>query len=306
MPNIFSKLPPRIHDHLVCWWHVCRIAYLRFSLSAASLMAAAIAFFAVICVGPLGLLAAAVLQYIMGSEADSLAWIEESLEVAGPDMAARVIPMVELVFSGPVASSTSVISVMALAWAGLRLFEIMERSLTEIWPGKMLRGFIMRKVVAMNSMIAAFLLLGLMMTTKTLLAGVHGWLERSPEVDIEVLEPFLPRFLLIYQFVMAFFAFTLIYRFMPVQRVPLRVCLAWATIATLLWLVASQLFAFMMGRSQEYGVLYGGLAGTVVFAMWAFIGAQTLLFGGHFAVAYEHIFLHKNDPSEDEYLSGNR
>ena len=37
------------------WWRVLRIAYLRFGFSVSVLMAAAIAFFSLICLAPLGI-----------------------------------------------------------------------------------------------------------------------------------------------------------------------------------------------------------------------------------------------------------
>jgi uncharacterized BrkB/YihY/UPF0761 family membrane protein len=72
--------------------------------------------------------------------------------------------------------------------------------------------------------------------------------------------------------------------------------------AAVLWQAASPLFLYTLARSQQQNLLYGGLAGVVIFCLWALLGAWILLFGAYFAAAYDHIIVQARPPAEDDAL----
>lgn len=286
------------------WWRVLRITYLRFGFSVSVLMAAAIAFFSLICLAPLGILLAALLQMVLGPGSDVYLRIQEAVNGLGPETAGRIMPQVDMLLHNPEAHVASVVSVVALIWAGLRLFEIVERALTDIWPGKVLRGYLGRKLVALGMMLVAGVLLGGFVLVVATLATVQSWLSQFPEIDRTMLGAMRPRFLLIYQFLLAYLAFALLYKFMPVQRVPYRAALWGAGAAAVLWQAAAIIFTWIIRHSHHHSSLYGGLSGIVIFCIWCFLGAQMLLLGGHFAVAYEHVFRERRAREADDDLIG--
>jgi len=284
------------------WWRVLRIAYLRFGFSASVLMAAGIAFFSLMCLAPLGILLAASLQYVLGPGGDVYVRITEAVNALGPETAGQIMPQVDDLLHSSGTHVAGLISVAALVWAGLRLFEIVERALTDIWPGKMLRTYLHRKLVALIMMIVAGVLLGSFILFAAFLASAEAWLGQFPGVNVDLLNRARPRFLLAYQFVVAYIAFALLYKFMPVERVPTRATLVGAGFAAALWQVGSAVFTWVMRLSLQHGSFYGGLTGIVVFSMWCFLGAQMLLFGGHVAVAWEHVFHQRRGAEEDDAL----
>lgn len=312
--------PAQLASAASLWWRVLRIAHLRFYFSGAVFMAASIAFFSIICLGPFGLLIAAVLQQLLGPGTDVYERIEESVSALGPQTAARVMPQVEGLLAdpdsliavphiqsllhSPDAYVAALVTLITVIWAGIRLFETVERSLTEVWPGKVLRGYLTRKLVAFNTMVVAGVLLGSFMLLNAVFASIRSWLLQFPELDPVAINEARPLVLQAGQLVLVYVAFGLLYKYMPVQRVPNRAVLAGAACATALWALASQVFTYMIGHSQQFGAIYGGLTGVVAFALWSFIGSQVLLFGAQFAVAYEHVFLRRRKPGEDARLSG--
>ncbi len=281
-----------------------RITYLRFGFSASVLMAAAIAFFSLICLAPLGILLAAVLQMVPGWGSDVYLRLEQAVNGLGPETAGRIMPQVDMLLHNPQAHVASVVSVITLVWAGSRLFEILERVLTDIWPGKVLRSYLGRKLMALAMMVVAGVLLGGFVLLVAGLASAHSWLDQHAEIDRSLLRVLRPRFLPVYQFLFAYVSFALLYKFMPVQRVPNRAALWGAGVAAVLWQVASAVFTWVIRHSQYQSNLYGGLAGIVVFCLWTFLGAQMLLIGGHFAVAYEHVFRERLPADTDDELIG--
>ena len=287
---------------VVLWWRVLRVAYLRFCFSGALIMAAAIAFYSVICFGPLGILFAAALQLLLGPGSESYLKIQQVISDFGADAARQIMPQVDGLLQNPDAHIASLASVVAVIWAGMRLFDVVERSMTAIWPGRILRGLFARQFVAMGAMMVAGLLLASFVLVNAFFAAAEAWLRRL-EVDVGVLGQLRPPFMLGYQFMLSLAAFALLYKFMPAQRVATRVALVGAIAAAVLWLGISPAFTYVISRSHQYGSIYGGLAGVVVFSLWAFVGAEVLLIGGHFAVAYEHIILKGQRPEDDDALA---
>lgn len=285
-------------------WRVLRIAYWRFCLGGTVLPAAAIAFFAIICVGPLGIVFAAALQAALGPGTEVYPRIEEAVNALGAETAVYVLPQVDAVLRNPEAPVAGAIGLLMLLWAGTRLFEAVERSLTVVWPGKLLRGFLGRKLVGLVMMLVAGVVLAAFMLFNTLFAAAQTRLAALPDGPGVVLAQALPRLLALYEFGAYFMAFALLYKFIPVQRVPLRVAAVGGLMAALLWQGASVLFSRFIAHSHQYGVIYGSLSGVVLFSLWAFLWAHVLLFGAHFAAAYERVFVRGAPAGEDDAFMG--
>lgn len=294
--------PLKLPRAVLAWWRVLRITWLRFGFSAGVLDAAAVAFFALVCLAPLGILLATVAHLLVGNSADVHQRITEALAALGPSAAEAVAPHVLEIVDNPASRTVGVISALALIWAGLHLFEAVERTLTGIWPGKVLRSYLHRKLVALVMLVVAGLLLDSFVLFSAFAAGARGWLQRLPGVDPQTAHSAEPRFFLVYGFLMSVIAFGIIYKFVPVQRVRTRTALASGLLAALIWHAGSPVFTWMLHNSHRQGAVLGGLANLLVFAIWSFLGAQILVIGAHFAVAFEHVIIHRRPAAEDDRL----
>jgi membrane protein len=77
-----------------------------------------------------------------------------------------------------------------------------------------------------------------------------------------------------------FVAIALLYRFGPSREPPLRPRIAsGATLATGLWLVASELLSFYVSRMASFGATYGSLAAVIGAMMWFYLSAYAVLLG---------------------------
>jgi len=293
-----------IRSVLTLWRRALTITYLRFGFSVSVLMAAGIAFFSLMCLAPLGILLAALLRSLFGTGGQAYLRISEAIELLGPETAAQIMPELDGILSAPGSHITSALSMIALIWAGMRLFEIVERALTAVWPGKYLRGYVHRKVVALATMVIAGGLLSTFILLSASVATLQGWLQELGVVKPELVEGIRPRSLGIYQFVVAFVAFALLYRFMPRRRPPIKATLAGALFAAVLWQIASHVLTAIIRHAAGTQSFYGDLTGIVIFSMWCFIGAEMLLLGAHFAVAWEHVFIAARGVDEDDGLIG--
>ena len=299
-----QRLIHEARDAAILWWRVVRATYLRFTFNPTDFMAAGIAFYALICLGPLSLLLAAGLQFILGPGTDTYHRVEKIVSELGAETADQVMPQVNALLQDPHAYAAGVVSIVMLLWASMKLFEVVERSLTEIWPGKVLRNFFTRKLVSLAMLGVAGLLLAAFLLVNALGAVLRAWLSQIPGVDPADLQWVRPQLAVGLQLGLSILAFALLYKFLPVKRPPFRVAVAGAVCAGLIWQCASPLFTYLMALSPQRNAFYGGLAGVVIYSLWALLGAQVLLVGAHFAASYEHVFVHRRGPEEDDMLIG--
>jgi YihY family inner membrane protein len=283
------------------WWRVLRTSYLRYYSIGSHFMAAAIAFYSLICLAPLGIIFVAIIQSLLGSERTAAArFLARTVEEYGGDATAQIMGQIEGFLANPGSHFANIASIVAVIWAGLRLFDVVQLSLTFIWPGRRLRTFVPRKLVSLAMMAAAGLLLGVLVLSRLTLAGLQDWLATFPDVDRQLLAPLRPLGSRGLSFAVTGVAYLMLYKTMPVQKVNTRAAIAGAVCAALLWQASLPIFLSLVRRSLEINPIYGSLGNVVLFGLWAFLGAQMLLYGAQFAAAYEHVMVHRRPRGEDD------
>ncbi len=266
-------------------------------------MAAAIGFYALICLGPLGLLAAWSLQAVLGDRGGSYEWLKYTVNRLAGEAAGAIMGEIDALVANPNAHVAGIFGAIVLLWAGLRLFEALGISLTEIWPGREERTVVARKLTALAAMVAAGLLLLVVILLTAFVPAAVDLLARLPMIDPDSMVLLQPGLRVIIELAVAFTAFFLLYKFMPVQAVPTRVAAVGAAFTAVTWRAVTPIFTLTVARSAEQSAIYGGLAGVVMFLTWAFFGAHVMLLGAHFAAAYEHVIcLQRPESLDDSFI----
>ncbi|HCA47294.1 MAG TPA: hypothetical protein DEP45_08005 [Armatimonadetes bacterium] len=290
-----EKISPR-------WWRVLRLTHLRRARSDPNTIAAAIVFYVLICIGPLALLAAWSLQLILGPGTDSYEWLRNSVHRFAGEAAGSIMDQVDALVTNPGAHVAGIFSALVLIWAGLRLFESLEITLTEIWPGLKERGIIARKLTALVTMLGAGALFLVSILLTAFLPVVLDWLDRMTAVRLGEILFLQPGLIFAVELAVVFAAFFLLFKFMPVQDVPSKVAAVGALFTTIVWRAATPIFTHTVARSGENSAVYGGLAGIVMFMTWAYFGTQILLLGAHLTAAYEHVAVLQRPEEEDDHF----
>lgn len=79
-----------------------------------------------------------------------------------------------------------------------------------------------------------------------------------------------------------------IYKYAPDRKTPkIKWVVLGATVATILWLLASWGFSYYVSNFANYGEMYGSIAAVVILMFWLFITSLTLLLGGELNSATE-------------------
>ena len=111
-------------------------------------------------------------------------------------------------------------------------------------------------------------------------------------------------------FFMTVFGITFVYMFVPNTRVKFTAALFGATIATLLFMVASFVFTLFIAGSTKYDAIYSAFATIIILFIWIYIIWLILLLGSSIAYYFQHsekmLFLYRDEelsPYESEALA---
>ncbi|MFW6438173.1 MAG: YihY/virulence factor BrkB family protein [Armatimonadota bacterium] len=282
------------------WYRVGAVAWQRHARSNSNIIAASIGFYTLICLAPIALLMVWALQLVMGPGGGAYEWLQRNINRLAGEAAGGIMGQVDALVKGPEAHVAGVLSFFLLVWAGPRLFEALEISLTEIWPGEDERGVVGRKLVALASLFASGLLLIVAFLLTTLLPALIRALDRIPMLNVDQIFFLQPGLRIAVELIVAFGAFFLLFKFIPVGGVPNKVAAAGAIFTAAAWRIITPIFRMTVASSSEDSAVYGGLAGVVMFLTWAFFSAQILLLGAHFAAAYEHVMVRERPESLDD------
>jgi membrane protein len=267
-------------------WGVLRQVSARFSRDGCSLMAAAIAFFGLISLVPLGALAISVCGRMLGSSAAAeqhvTGLLRSSLPLDAPGLEQAIRH-----FTHPSGRwLVELISALGLLWAGSRLFLTLEDVLTRVWSGHGRgRPLLLRNLIAFAATLAAgliFLAITLVTTAAAALASRAALVQELPQY----LHP-APWLRAVVAPAAAWLMFLLTYKFLPQARARWPEAAIGAAAAAVLWEACRLAFAALLARSAAYGHLYGSLAGAVVVSVWIYLSASIMLLGAELAVVLE-------------------
>ena len=267
--------------------------YSRFGEDRNALAAGAIAFFTLLSMVPLLLLAVAF-------AATQLTELLDSLQATLGPLYAILKEQIAYfrytrVYSVPA-------SLLFALWSGSTIFFILESAINLAWHSQKRRPFWLRRMLAFlmvilagSLMIGAALLANLITVVSRwdiTLFGHRGqefsWLLKA---GVTFVVPVLLIALL----------FAVIYRVLPTRRVTFRVVIPGALFSAVLWLAALHLLGLYwstFGAERRYAVVYGSLTGIFLLMILLYYGALIFLLGAEISVVYHKRLVAAGDEEE--------
>ena len=191
-------------------------------------------------------------------------------------------------------------SVLAL-WTVTGAMDTLMWALNSAYGRQETRGFIKRRLTALVMVILLLFAFTLAFGLLVLGPPLSGWI--GSEVGLEAVIDWLwwtaqwP--ILILGLLFAFAA--VLYLGPNVDHPRWRFLTVGTTIAVLIWLVASGLFAIYVGQFSSYNKAWGSLAAVIIMLTWLWISALALLFGAEVNAETERSReLRKGEPAESE------
>lgn len=182
----------------------------------------------------------------------------------------------------------SVLGVVLMVWVSTRLIGSLRSALRSIFDIPEERGIVAGKIFDAQMVVVAGTLFTANTAITVLLEAVQTYgirLLRIPEgYALETLQLWYAQ-LLAYAFI--FLMFVLIYRYVPVRRIPWRTALVSASFTTAVFELLKSAFAWYIAYVANYRTTYGYLVSWVVLIFWIYYSAVVFVLGGEVGQVYD-------------------
>jgi membrane protein len=245
----------------------------------ASLLGAAIAYYIIIALAPLLLLAIAVASFIYGEEAAKKQIVEQSRGMTGDEGGQAVGTMLDSAHAGHGILAT-VIGIAVLLFGAMGLFIQLQDAMNSVWgvrarAGRGVWKFFSDRLLSFGMVAGTLLLLLASLIVSGVLAAVVSYIDRwQTGILLYVANATLSVLVITLLFAM-------LYRFLPDVQIAWRDVWLGAALTAVLFEIGKFLIGFYLGRSGVASA-YGAAGSLVALLVWFYYSAQIFLFGAEF------------------------
>jgi membrane protein len=260
-------------------WVLAKHAFFGFRDDRCTRLAAAISYYALFSIVPLAILTVSVFGFVLNNESvrrsvvdQILSWLPLS-ESSGRSSVEDTLNNVK-----HVSGAAAVLALLGTLWTSSAMFGAIRGSLNTVFRVDEHRPFFQGKLLDFAQVggialliIASMVATGAVQTVQSL-SGEHlgGFAANSPLWNVAfVLVPA----------VVSFIAFLAVYRIVPAARPTVLEALPGALIATFLFEVLKNTFAIYVANFNNYDVVYGSLAGVLLFLLYTYLASNILMIG---------------------------
>lgn len=178
--------------------------------------------------------------------------------------------------------------VVALVWGALGVFNAITSAVNHAWAVEKKRSFLMHRLIGFLMMMSAGLILmvGLVIASLVRLAETRlgEAMGRSPWLDnlSGIFASYLATLLLIG-------CVALVLYFIPNTKVRFRDVWPGAILVGVLWRIALRLFSWYAADLATWNVVHGSIAAVVVFLLWIYVSAVILIYGVEMTASYARL-----------------
>ncbi|MFO0890368.1 MAG: YihY/virulence factor BrkB family protein [Isosphaeraceae bacterium] len=260
-------------------------------------LGAALAFYTLLSLGPLLLLAIAVAGFAFGEEAARGQIMDQIQDLVGRQGAEAIQNMIASAQQPRIGGIAATIGLATLIFAASGVFAQLQDSMNTIWevqpkPGRGLWGTIKDRFLSFVMVLGTgFLLLVSLILSAILSAFVHLAAGVLPEMGNALLLGNYAVSLVIFTLL-----FAMIFRVLPDVEIAWRDIWVGSALTTILFLIGKAVLGVYFARGS-FGSTYGAAASVVILLTWIYYSAQILFFGAEFTKAFANRFGSKVVPT---------
>ena len=176
-------------------------------------------------------------------------------------------------------SAAGLIGTLGLLWAATAVAGTLRHALNRVLNVGQPRGYVRRKLTELAMVLLGGTFLSLSVTSSIVLEVVGRWAPAATATTYLRGSPLAAGFSALAPWLFSGAAFLIIYRFLPNARTTGRSLLAGTAVAVLLFEGAKRLFFWYLSTLATYPLVYGPIAGIVVFMVWVYLVAVLALLG---------------------------
>ena len=239
-------------------------------------MAAAISFYALFSMFPLGLAVISILGFIIGTESSNETLAKEIADVL-PISSDLIGSTMEGIISAR--AITGIASFVGLVWTSSAAFSAVRKGINTAWGVTTPRAFLWERIIDIGLVFAAGLLVLIILFTAPLIEIIRQIFEHAlPQNEIpadmiwgtiaDLVSPLL-----------AFISILILYRWLPNTKVKIIHVVPGALLASICFILAQLGFIWYVGKFPVYNILYGAVGAIMALLAWVYISALIILFG---------------------------
>ncbi len=274
----------RIQLKLASAWDILTDSVVNYQNNGDVNQAAAIAFYAILSFLPLFILTFLMAGYFFSSYPEVKDQLIEGIQRFHPYFTGDL-----LVQLGQVDEKSRLlgwVGFITLIWFSSMIFGAAETSFNLIYRTKTIRNYVVSKLLSFAMIPAAWAVgvLSVGVTTVATLVANQPVLADIVAAHFPLLKGVLFQYALPYLITVVFF--TLVYKVIPVSRVPLGLAFAGSAVFSALMEVAKHFFTWYISNYTRYHIIFGSLETVVILVIWVFYVALIFLFCAELMASY--------------------
>ena len=255
-------------------------------------MAAAISFYALFSMFPLGLAVVSVTGFIIGPDSDRTKLAIDMAEVL-PVSSDLIGSTMEGIVNAR--TITGIVSFLGLIWASSAAFGAIRRGINTAWGVTRPRPFLRERLIDIGLVFGAGILVIIILFTAPIISVVSDLVKYfDPDGDFQI-DFVLELIARLISPVLAFISILILYAWMPNVKVRMQYVVPGALIATAGFLAGQWCFIWVVSTFSLYNAVYGSVGALLALQAWLYISAIILLFGAQLTSMF-----HKYGVSEEE------
>jgi membrane protein len=245
----------------------------------ATRLAAAVAFYTLLSLAPLLVIAVAVAGFVFGEEAARGGLTQQLTDLVGKDAAETLQQAVAKAGEPKSGTLATVIGVVSLLFGASGVFGELQDSMNTVWevkpkPDRGIWGIVKDRFLSFGMVLVVGFLLLVSLVVSAVVAGFAGYFQRAlPGV------PWVPQALnLLAGFFVVALLFALLFKFLPDVRVGWPEVFFGAAVTSLLFAVGRYLIGIYLGKTGV-GSPFGAAGSVVALVVWVYYSTLILFFG---------------------------
>lgn len=248
-------------------------------------LASSIAYAALLSIFPL-LVGLVVLLSRVASEAEAQRVVFTALDPYLPNAALELVrKTLGDVFA--TRGAAGILALVALFWSGTAVAGALRHGLNQVLRVTVIRAFWRRKLIDLALIALGGIALSLSLITSTLLTALSRVRAVGKLAEFIFRNPSAPALAVAGPVVFMGVALVIVYRFLPNRRLRWKSVVAAALTGLVLVEATTRAFLWYLNTLADYPLVYGPLAGLVVFLIWVYLIALDVLLGGEVAAFVE-------------------
>ena len=247
--------------------------------------AASIAYYALLSLFPLFLLALTILGEVTADPAERDAVVRFVFRYF-PRQFDFITGQLDAFKIQPV--SFGVWGIVALVWASLGVFNAVTSAVNHAWGVERRRSFLRHRLISFLMLVSAggVLMMGLILASMVKLAETRLGEAIGRSATLVWISGLTAHYAAT---VLLIGCVALVFYFVPNTRVRFREVWPGAVVVGLLWRAALSLFSWYASDLATWNVVHGSIAAVVVFLLWIYVSAVILIYGVEMTASYARV-----------------